>query len=129
MNELEQAKRGYRRALWTVAAAGAIAATLSGAALFGGVGSAHADDVSFLRTMAADGFTDGAGGSHLLHNGYAVCDALNYANGEVVAHQVWLSPKTDFSSEQVAKMFVVDAVTELCPWQDHSGNAKTNAKV
>lgn len=55
-----------------------------------------------------------------LNTGFSICEALNYANGDEVATELFLRTSwADVPDMYTAYVVVVTAVEELCPWHDH----------
>lgn len=55
-----------------------------------------------------------------LSTGWAICNALNHADGAEVAHWVFANTTwADVPTIQVAATWVIIAADELCPWQYH----------
>jgi len=85
--------------------------------------TAHADSSSFLDALHDEGWYNSATGDvGLLRQGYAVCDALNYYNGQQVAALIYSSTDLSVGAEDAAR-FVLLAVTNLCPQHDHRASA------
>lgn len=106
-----------RKIAWwaACAATGAAIAALTAA-------PAKADTGSFLDAVHDLGWYNRATGDvGLLTQGYAVCNALaDGYSGPQVARQVYRA--TDWSVDMDdAAMFVIVAVTNLCPEYDHRG--------
>jgi hypothetical protein len=83
--------------------------------------SASADEMSYLQTLNAAGFTI-YNTQWALASGHSICNALNYDTGDVVAVDVFVNSSwTDVPSLAHAGALVLIAVSELCPWHDHTG--------
>jgi hypothetical protein len=52
-----------------------------------------------------------------LANGWMLCDALNTANGAVVAEAWYRSTNWDVPDRYTAGIWVMEAAEHLCPWQ------------
>ena len=103
-----------RRLLVSVALGGLCAALLSSP-------PAHADSQEFLNDLYDHGWSSRGGDVGLVDNGYRVCQMLNTATGDVVARYVYENTGTSVS-RQDAMEFVILAVEDLCPQQDHRTN-------
>lgn len=100
------------------------AAMVAGAFLIHGtIPPAHADALTFIQGLNDAGMIV-YDTSQALSVGTAICNALDTTNGETVA-QNWfrISLRTEVPTITVAREWVIIAVQELCPWQDHTGQA------
>lgn len=100
-----------------IARALAATATLATGALVA-ASPADATPLTYLQALTESGLvvTDTA---QALRTGYAICAALNTANGAVVADQVY--ELADVETYEQAAVIVVVAVEQLCPWHDRRG--------
>ena len=60
-----------------------------------------------------------------INSAYWVCNRLNYETGDYVIPELLASNSDRTYHEEFT--FMVDAVTALCRWHDHTGNARTLA--
>lgn len=98
-----------------------LAGTATGAVLAAtmlGSPAADASPLSYLQALNAHGVAV-SDTVQALTTGYAVCEALNTATGDVVATNLWLY--SDIPTIEMAVMWVVVSVEELCPHHDHRG--------
>lgn len=81
--------------------------------------TAKADADGFLDRLQSLGWYDDRGPSHLVANGYLVCQMLGRGQtGVQVARNIYVN--TDASvTEDDAAWFVIISVEELCPQYDH----------
>ena len=101
------------RILLALAATGAVAAATWAPA-------AHADTDSFLNDVYNLGFANTP--ASLLKHGWAVCEALNTSNGTQVAEYLYFNSDYTVSYTEAA-LFVLSAVSELCPHQANPNGA------
>ena len=107
---------------------GLLAATgAAAAALFTCSPPAHADSQSALTQLHAHGFSNNEGDLAMLRVAYSVCTdiAAGGITGTDEAYDLWL--RSGISTLDNARLFVVDAVDNLCPEFDHNGESNSNA--
>lgn len=104
-----------------------VAAACAGIILAGtGVGwaakaDANDDQLIYLQLLNLRGITV-HNTAAALQTGYVICDALNYATGDVVAYELWRATSwAEIPTISMAGDVVVSAVEGLCPWHDHRG--------
>lgn len=96
-----------------------LGAVIAGA--FIGTGVAHADSMGYLNALESHGITVYSPGDEVAA-GYRICNELNIATGDVVAARVY-NTFVDVTTMRQAEIMVIDSVENLCPWQDHRGQA------
>ena len=65
-----------------------------------------------------------------IRTGYRVCSALNYANGEDVARDLYMTTSfADLPTLDSATSVVVSAGLNLCPWHYHPERAAAGTVV
>lgn len=80
---------------------------------------ADASPLSYLQGLNNTGLEVYDAGAALA-TGYAVCVALETANGADVARELFLSTSwADMPNIETAAAVVVVSVEQLCPWHDH----------
>ena len=97
-------------------------ATAAAAAALALAAPAHADatsEVAYLQQVTSIGFVV-YDVPAALRTGYAICDDLNYVNGEQAARDLYISTSwIDVPSMPVARAWVIAAANTLCPWTYH----------
>jgi hypothetical protein len=84
-------------------------------------GNASADGLTFIQSLNDNGITV-YDAQAAVSNGLAICGQLDHANGTEVVEWVFVNTSwSDVPSRQVAAVWVLSAVNELCPWHDHRG--------
>jgi hypothetical protein len=56
-----------------------------------------------------------------LNTGYIICDTLNSTTGDVVAEALYQVTNGDIPDRYTANVWVIEAVSHLCPWHDRQG--------
>jgi len=79
---------------------------------------ADASPLSFLQSLNNRGISV-YDTSKALGTGLAICQTLETYNGADVAEAVYQVGGDDVPTRDVAVLWLVTAVEELCPWQDH----------
>lgn len=105
-------------------------AILAGATLGLAAPDARATPLTFVQALNDAGIVV-YDATSAISSGYRICDALNHGNGEQVAQQVFTHTTwADVPDLNTARVWVVTSVEQLCPWQDHRGQAvATSAQV
>jgi hypothetical protein len=81
--------------------------------------AAHADEKGYIRDLRNNGWVI-SNPVNVLRVGYAICDQLNHNNGEEVAEVLYTNTPTSVTpTPDDARLWVLIAVAELCPWHYH----------
>lgn len=82
---------------------------------------AQANEMSYLQSLNNHGLAV-YDTSAAIATGYAICNMLDYANGDVVAAYVFTHTSwSDIPTPAHAGTLVLVSVEELCPRHDHRG--------
>lgn len=97
------------------------AATLTAIALTNAPAAQASPETDFLDGLTSHGLTV-YDTNQTLANGWMLCDALNTANGAVVAEAWYRSTNMDVPDRYTAGIWVMEAAEHLCPWQIRGNN-------
>lgn len=101
----------------TLAASGVLAAASVGLAPV-----AQADEAGYVRDLRNNGWVI-TNPVSAIGVGYAICEQLNYSNGEEVAEVIYTNTPTSVTpTPDDARIWVIIAVAELCPWHYHGAD-------
>lgn len=98
----------------------ATAAALAAAAIANAPAAQASPETDFLTTLNSYGFVI-YDANQAIDNGWLICNALDKANGTVVAEAFYRVTTMDVPDRQTAALWVVAAGTTLCPWHNHTG--------
>jgi hypothetical protein len=81
--------------------------------------TAQADEAGYIRDLRNNGWTI-KNPAPIISVGYAICEDLNYISGERAAEIIYTNTSIEVTpTPDDARLWVLIAVAELCPWHYH----------